>query len=162
MASEITGYEDILDTRDIQERIDELEYILESYEDEYDAYKYDHAVWHDDYIEWTNQRSASEKNNVKPVEPEIPEEPTDEIDELKMLSDVKAEIEGYCEWEFGEALIRDSYFTEYTQDLVTDIGDLPHNIPSYLVIDWDATAANIQMDYTTVEVNNHTYYVRCC
>lgn len=57
-------------------------------------------------------------------------------------------------------LIADGYFTEYAQELVSDIGDLPRDIPTYIEIDWEATARNIRMDYTSVEVDGFTYYYR--
>ena len=57
-------------------------------------------------------------------------------------------------------LIADSYFVDYCIDLVTDIGDLPRNIPCYLAIDWEATAINIQQDYTSTEIDGVTYWYR--
>jgi hypothetical protein len=40
------------------------------------------------------------------------------------------------------------------------IGDMPKEIPSYIVIDWDATAENIQADYTSVDFDGVTYWIR--
>lgn len=56
--------------------------------------------------------------------------------------------------------IRDSYFTEAMRELVSDIGDMPRDIPSYLVIDWDATAENLRADYSSVEIDGVTYWYR--
>ncbi len=61
---------------------------------------------------------------------------------------------------FPVTLISEDYFTEYAKDLVQAIGDLPRDIPSYLEIDWDATAENIKVDYSTVEIDGDTYYYR--
>jgi hypothetical protein len=63
------------------------------------------------------------------------------------------------EW-FPITLISEDYFTEYAKELVQDIGDLPRDIPSYLEIDWDATAENIKVDYSIVEIAGDTYYYR--
>ena len=63
------------------------------------------------------------------------------------------------EW-FPVTLISEDYFTEYAKELVQNIGDLPRDIPSYLEIDWDATAENIKVDYSTVEIDGDTYYYR--
>lgn len=57
-------------------------------------------------------------------------------------------------------LIRESYFTEAMRELVSDIGDLPKDVPGYLVIDWEATAENLKVDYTAVDFDGVTYYVR--
>jgi hypothetical protein len=41
-----------------------------------------------------------------------------------------------------------------------DVGDLPRGIPSYIVIDWAATADNLKVDYTEVDFDGVTYLVR--
>lgn len=64
------------------------------------------------------------------------------------------------DWEDGVMLIRDDYFTEYAQDLCAEIGDVSKNLPSYIEIDWDATAKNIQQDYTSVDIGDDTYWYR--
>ena len=85
----------------------------------------------------------------------------EEQDELKTLKALAEDAEGYSEdWKYGATLVRDSYFTEYAEDLCKDIGDLPKNIPSYIEIDWEKTAQNIQQDYTSVEFDGVTYWVR--
>lgn len=57
-------------------------------------------------------------------------------------------------------LIRDSYFAEYARELLEDCGDVPRNMPSYLVIDWEATADNIKTDYTCTDIAGVTYWYR--
>ena len=56
-------------------------------------------------------------------------------------------------------LIREDYFAEYARDLVDDCGDLPA-IPSYVVIDWEATADNLRVDYSEVDVDGISYLYR--
>jgi len=46
---------------------------------------------------------------------------------------------------------------EFTQQLLEDTGYVPSDMPWYVVIDWEATAKHIMMDYC--EDNNH--YFRC-
>ena len=43
---------------------------------------------------------------------------------------------------------------------MTKVGDMPKEIPHYIVIDWEATANNLRADYTTIEWGDQTYYVR--
>ena len=43
---------------------------------------------------------------------------------------------------------------------MSDIGDLPKNIPRYIEIDWDKTADNLKQDYTSVTFDGADYYVR--
>ena len=56
-------------------------------------------------------------------------------------------------------LIREDYFAEYARDLVDDCGELPA-IPSYVVIDWEATADNLRVDYSEVDVDGIAYLYR--
>ena len=90
----------------------------------------------------------------------------DDADELEKLDLLLSNLKGYG---FGEqwrgdwyplTLINDAYFVEAMQELVEDIGDLPNGMPSYLVIDWDATAKNLQVDYSSVEHDGETYWYR--
>lgn len=57
-------------------------------------------------------------------------------------------------------LIRDSYFVDYCEELVSDIGDLPREIPPYIAIDWEKTADNLRIDYSFVEYDGVEYLYR--
>lgn len=82
-------------------------------------------------------------------------------EELAALKSLAEEASGYAaDWEYGETLIRDSYFVEYCQELLEDCGDLPKDLPHYIEIDWKATARNIRMDYTSVNFDGVTYWIR--
>lgn len=78
---------------------------------------------------------------------------------LKALAD---QAEGYAgDWRHGAQLIRDSYFKEYAQELADDIGAIDRNARWPLsCIDWDQAAKELQMDYTSVEFDGVTYWVR--
>ena len=81
------------------------------------------------------------------------------IDEYLALrafcADGAANIE---DWYFGANLIADCYFTEYVEDMISAIGDLPMEIPSYLVIDWEETARRLKGDYVKLTYNGVTYW----
>ncbi len=83
-------------------------------------------------------------------------------EELRTLEALQADAEGYSpDWRYGATLIRYSYFKEYAQDLADDIGAInadatwPCNC-----IDWDEAARQLKQDYTEVEFDGVTYYVR--
>jgi hypothetical protein len=82
--------------------------------------------------------------------------------ELQALQALAAEAEGYApDWQYGEALIRDSYFITYAQELADDIGAIDANASwpnSY--IDWDRAARALKMDYTAVDFAGVTYWIR--
>jgi hypothetical protein len=65
------------------------------------------------------------------------------------------------DWQYGETAIADSYFTEHAEQLADDIGAVdsdakwPRNH-----IDWDAAAAQLKRDYTSIEFDGETYWVR--
>ena len=98
------------------------------------------------------------------VEPESLDE--DEAAELATLTDLLDQLKGYGgdeQWEgdwYPGTLIRRSYFVEYCEELVKDIGDLPRDLPSYLEIDWTATANNLEVDYSTVDYDGVEYLYR--
>ncbi len=61
---------------------------------------------------------------------------------------------------YPQTLIRDSYFKTYVQELVEDCSDIPKDLPTYIEIDWQATAQNIRIDYTSCEIDGMTYWYR--
>lgn len=97
---------------------------------------------------------------------EDPEWPLDEpIEdtraELKLLLVLKEEAEGYSEWEHGAAMIRDSYFENYAREFAEDIGAVSRNEDwPKCHIDWEAAADSLRQDYTSVEFDGVTYWVR--
>ena len=87
----------------------------------------------------------------------------EEAIEYLTLTSLAEECEGIAsDWSYGETLIRESYWEDYCRELVSDIGDLPRDFPSYIVIDWEATAENLLTDYSSVEFDGETYYIRSC
>jgi hypothetical protein len=90
----------------------------------------------------------------------------DDLGEALILGKLLDELKG-CggdkQWRgdwYPVTLIKNSYFIEYATDLVKDIGDMPRNIPSYIEIDWEATANNIQQDYQYINIGEDTYWYR--
>lgn len=80
--------------------------------------------------------------------------------EYTALKDLADQGEGYGDWRHGETLIHEDYFVDYCQEMLIDCGSLPKDIPDYLVIDWDATADNLKVDYTEVDFDGETYFMR--
>lgn len=91
----------------------------------------------------------------------------DEWDELAALQVLLSDLKNYGgdeQWRgdwYPITLIRDNYFTDYARELCDDIGDIrTQDLPSYIVIDWEATARNIRTDYSAIEIDGVTYWYR--
>lgn len=118
---------DVIDSRDIMRRIEELTDFLADVPDAIDGEP-------DDYSDARN--------------------------ELAILQSVESQAEGYGDWHHGETLIRHDHFTDYAEELVKDISDMPSKIPFYIVIDWEATAENLKVDYMTIDYDGVEYLMR--
>lgn len=86
--------------------------------------------------------------------------------ELSTLETLLADLKGnggdhrwQGDW-YPVTLIRDSYFTDYTMEMLEDCGYLPKDLPGWIAIDWDRTADAVRMDYTSVELDGITYWTR--
>lgn len=91
-------------------------------------------------------------------QPDLSEE---EAEELKALEALAEEASDSPDWKYGEALIRDSYFREYAEQLAEDIGAIPKDTgwPSRC-IDWEQAAQELQMDYFQVDFAGVGYWIR--
>ena len=140
----ITNYDDIIDSRDVIARIEELTSERDTWVEEAENPE-------------TGEYTPLGDSTADDWATEYPEQAA----ELEALNNLAEEAEGYAaDWLYGEALIRESYFTEYAMDLLKDCGDLPAEISWYIEIDEEATARNILMDYTAVDFDGVTYYIR--
>ena len=87
-----------------------------------------------------------------------------EQDEYDDLADFLAELRDLGTGdspEDGMILVRDSYFPDYAQELAEDTGAISSNMGWPLsCIDWEQAAAELQMDYISVEYNDTTYWTR--
>ena len=86
-------------------------------------------------------------------------------EELTLLSNIMEEMKGYGgdeQWRgdwYPSTLIRESYFTDYAEELVRDCYQLT-GLPDFVHIDWQATARDVQVDYTPIDVDGATYFYR--
>lgn len=142
---EISNSDDIVDSRDVIKRIDELE----------DA-KSDFQV--------ENELPDSDLSNMPDEQADkwLEWDESEEGEELTALKALQDECEGYTsDWRHGESLIRDSYFAEYARQFAEDIGAISGDEQWPLnCIDWDKAVDELQMDYTSVDWDGETYWIR--
>jgi len=135
---EITNSQEIIDSRDVIARIEELQ------------------------ADRDNCVSGAPDGTETPDPEGWAENFPDEAAELAALESLAEEASGYAaDWQHGEALIRDSYFKEYAEQLAEDCGMIqagatwPNNC-----IDWDEAARQLQQDYTEVDFDGVAYWIR--
>ena len=134
-----------IDTRELNERLDELERLEQAVTDAREAL--DNAEGDEAK---DDAQDALDKAEV--------DFGADEQEELKALRNLRDEVGG--EWRYGVTLIPENEFEDYCRELVEDIGDLPKGVPGYIVIDWEATANNLRVDYSSVDYNGESYLYR--
>lgn len=85
-----------------------------------------------------------------------------EASELARLRDFAKQGEDIAEdWQYGETFIHDRYFQQYAMDLADDLGAIPRDYTwPTSCIDWGQAARELQMDYSAIEVDGHTYWAR--
>lgn len=113
-----------------------------------------------DYIEYLESNLAELQEQDGENEIQESEETSQIREQVDSLREFIEECRQYNpDWDYGAQLIPIDRFTEYVEELVKDIGDLPQNIPDYIVIDWGETAENLKEDYSEVSYNNESYYI---
>lgn len=137
MANTPTNDQDILDSRDIIERIDELESLRDSL---------------------SEALESGDAELIERCELSFGEE---EREELRVLSELAEEASSSPDWQYGESLIRESHFVEYARQFAEDVGLVSRrrSWPSNH-IDWEAAARSLRMDYFSVDFGGVEYLIR--
>lgn len=141
--------DNILDSRDVIKKYEELHDELESYMQ---------AV-EDAYQEWDSNREDDAmlealKQSVASMQD------WSDWDDYKQWKEFCEEGESLSDWTYGETLILDDYFQTYAQQLADDIGAVKGEGWPNHCIDWEAAAEELKMDYTAIEIDGTTYWAR--
>lgn len=138
----IENTEDIIDSRDIIARIEELE-------NERDDYT---APNKDGYQTMIGADWAADN----------PEDAA----ELAALQALAQEAEDSPDWIHGETLIRRSYFVDYIAELINDCYEMPKEMNSgqwpyrHMTMDYEAAANEAEQDYMSVDFDGVEYLIR--
>lgn len=141
----ISNYDDVIDSRDVIERIEELGEEL--------AEKLNAVTKTDDW----NSENLSEGNYQFMVN-SLPESDKDDIGEYWMLVKLANEAEQYSEdWEYGESLVRYSYFEDYMDEMIEDCYELRKDMPYWMSIKLDYEA--MKQYYISIDFDGVEYYI---
>lgn len=131
-STEITNRDDIIDSRDIEARIEQLT-----------------ALEQPGPVDLGNDADNEQDQDIL-------------FAELKALRKLAEEAESYApDWTYRATLVRDSYFKEYAEQLAEDCDLIqagatwPNNC-----IDWDEAARQLKMNYTEVDFDGIAYWIR--
>lgn len=158
MANTIDNFDDVIDSRDVIARIEELEEEREALQLEID----------DAEVQWLKTEAGTDEAHAVVDRRQAAYvaldawTASDDADELRILKALADEASGYAaDWRYGETLIRDSYFRDYAMELADDIGAVLDNAQWPMTcIDWDQAARELQMDYSAVDFDGVTYWIR--
>lgn len=167
MNRDISNSADIIDSRNLVERVEELERTLAGVDchecggagvlgDGKDAPGCAHC----------NECGCVDMGAMTAAEREAHveyQEWTDEHEELLRLRALVEELNSASSdsADDGITMIRDSYFEQYARDLADDIGAVSSDASwPNTCIDWEKAASELQVDYSTVDYDGVTYWVR--
>jgi hypothetical protein len=141
MGRDYSYTDQILDARDLSERYAELKEELDRLEE--------------------TLYEAEEPEDIVAAQLELDawcEENEREFDDLDSLD---SEVGGLCGLANNEPiLINDSHFAEYAEELCEDCGYISSGFPSWIEVDWEATAGNLKADYASADLGGETFWYR--
>jgi seryl-tRNA synthetase len=158
MARNFDNSDDVIDSRDVIERltelrdeITELREALETAVEERDAAS----------AERPDVIHADLEGAVSAAVAAVSDWNDDNAEELAALQSLADEASGSPDWEYGETLIRESYFQDYAMQLAEDIGAVKGDEGWPLnCIDWEKAARELKYDYFSVDFDGVTYLIR--
>ncbi len=144
----------IIDTRDLIEKRDELKQsILDDFNDKFNTE-------FDDFDDVILDRLDSE--DFEHIDKDAIEDFKiyweTEYKEIEEINQVEEEVGS--EFSYGCTLIEEDDFEDYCEELVIDCGYIPKDFPSWIEIDWEATASNMKQDYSELDYQGITYLFR--
>lgn len=144
----------IIDTRDLIEKRDELKQsILDDFNDKFNTE-------FDDFDDVILDRLDSE--DFEHIDKDAIEDFKiyweTEYKEIEEINQVEEEVGS--EFSYGCTLIEEDDFEDYCEELVIDCGYILKDFPSWIEIDWEATASNMKQDYSELDYQGITYLFR--
>ena len=168
----ISNTGNVIDSRDIIERIDELTGDFQALVDDIEAAETDEeremafsalSAWLIGHTNIVPDLKALEGISFDDVSDWAEAYDAHELNALLALAD---EAECSPGWLCGETLIHEDYFTDYTEEMINDCYELPKEFNSgdwpwrHMTIDYEAAADEAKQNYMEVNFDGATYYLR--
>lgn len=153
--SKFSNSDDTIDSRDIIERIEELESTLEAAHEQ----ETEDGLTNLSFDEWLEAV-------IKDQSAAHAHECWDDANELQILQALASEGEDSPDWLHGETLINETYFTDYIEQLIDDCYEMPKQLNSgdwpyrHMTIDYGAAAEEAKVDYLEVTFDGTVYLIR--
>lgn len=139
MADTIYNNQNVIDSRDVVERIEELQTLCENFMTENGLEEYPGFKNCDEESKWFDWD-------------------LDEGEELYYLQDFVEQYGNLSAWKDGLTLVRDSYFGEYAEDLAYELYDIKSDQWPFTCIDWGEAANELKNDYTCLDFHGEDYW----
>ena len=134
-----------IDTRDlIEERDDLKQQILDDFNEKFNA----ELETFDEVLQNIKQEEREDFKSYW----------EDELVQIIEIDEVENAVGS--EFEYGCTLIEEDDFEEYVEEMLIDCGYISKDFPTWIEIDWEATAENVKQDYSELEYKGNTYYFR--
>jgi hypothetical protein len=163
--SKIEAGKEVIDSREIVERIEELESekqgLVDAVEEAQAAYEYHDSEDTKSTPEWSDLVEAR-----KALALWLESEEETELESLKALAE-QGEQESR-DWIHGETLIHRRYWVDFTAETIHDCYEMPKGWPSgewpfrHMTIDYEAAAEELEHDYASIDFDGHEYLIRSC
>lgn len=153
----ISSSDDIIDSRDVIARIEELESDRESLSDAVTEAQEEFSGGCGDDVDRQNAMSAlaSAKEDLQEWDD------SEDAEELKKLKELAEKCENEGDWTHGVSLINDNYFEDYAKQTAEDLGLISGETQwPATCIDWERAANELKSDYTCIEWDDETFYLR--
>jgi hypothetical protein len=159
MRNSLDGRELLREKEMLEDEIDSLQFDLEQMKEELQDLLEEFDELEDDRdvegMKTVHESIHEKEENIVDAEDELEVWKTENAERLLALQELSEEVN------LSDAfLIHEDDFTDYTEDLCKDCGYISDDFPSWIEIDWDATADNVRMDYTSVDFDGESYLVR--
>lgn len=180
MADSISNMDNVIDSRDVDERIADLEVYESAYKEAQDEVAQIEQALADIRNEREMSKGGPDESRIPQLDEKIAEleEALEEAkgtltdvendfdndaeEELNALRELRDDAEGYSsDWRYGAQLINDEYFVKYAQELADDLGYIKRDVGwPYDCIDWDKAADALKNDYSCISFDGQDFWVR--